>query len=245
MVRNLSTRLAVLAALALASAVFLATALRAEDKDEGTALIKKDASGWAFRDKEAGPKTWKIVSKVGLADNSSHLKGEGDGGDALILLRQQVGHGSDIYTEETFGDCQVHVEFMVPKGSNSGIYLMGQYEVQVFDSFGKTKITQADVGAIYSARAPEKNFAKAPGEWQTFDITFRAPRFDADGKKTENARFVSVVFNGEQIHKDVEVKGPTGGQLPGGEKAKGPLLIQGDHGEVALRNVKVKALELK
>src|SRR6185295_1202024 len=137
------------------------------------------------RDKEAGPKTWKIVSKVSLADNPAHLKGEGDGADGEpILLRQQIGHGSDAYTEESYGDVQVHVEFMVPKGSNSGIYLMGQYEVQVFDSFGKDKLTQGDAGAIYSARAPEKNFAKAPGEWQTFDITFRAPRFYENGKKT-------------------------------------------------------------
>jgi hypothetical protein len=131
---------------------------------------------------------------------------------------------------------------MVPKGSNSGVYLMGQYEIQVLDSFGKKDdaLKPGDVGGVYNTKAPTKNAAKAPGEWQSFDIVFKAPRFDAAGKKTANAMFVSVKLNGVTIHENVEAKAPTGGQLPGGEKPTGPLMFQGDHGPVAYRNVVVK-----
>jgi hypothetical protein len=117
--------------------------------------------------------------------------------------------------------------------------------LQVLDSFGKPdeRLGQGDVGAIYSAAKPTKNASKAPGEWQTFDIVFQAPRFDAAGKKTQNAKFASVKLNGQEIQKDVEVKGLTGGALDNEEKPTGPLLFQGDHGIVAFRNVRVKAVK--
>jgi hypothetical protein len=136
---------------------------------------------------------------------------------------------------------------MVPKGSNSGVYLMGQYEVQVLDSYGKPddKLGPGDGGGIYHTKAPSTNAQKAPGEWQSYDIIFRAPRFDADGKKVENAKFIKVVHNGKVIHENVDTPKSTGGELPGGEKAKGPLLFQGDHGCVAFRNVRVKEIEAK
>jgi hypothetical protein len=157
------------------------------------------------------------------------------------LFRAPVEHGSDLVTEQSFGDCELHIELIVPKDSNSGVYLLGQYEVQVFDSFGKPddKLAHSDMGGIYGAKAPRTNAGKAPGEWQTLDIKFRAPRFDAAGKKTENARFLKVTLNGKQIHENVEVTGPTGAELPGGEKATGPLMLQGDHGIVAYRNIVV------
>jgi hypothetical protein len=119
---------------------------------------------------------------------------------------------------------------------------MGRYEVQVLDSYGKPdeRLGQGDVGAIYSAAKPSRNASKPPGQWQTFDIVFQAPRFDASGKKTQNAKFLSVRLNGQEIQKDVEVKGPTGGELSREEKPTGPLLFQGDHGIVAFRNVRVK-----
>jgi hypothetical protein len=129
---------------------------------------------------------------------------------------------------------------MVPKGSNSGVYLMGEYEVQILDSYGKPddKLTQGDLGALYSAAAPKKNAAKKPGEWQKFVIDFQAPRFDGK-KKIGNARFTKVELNGETIHENVEVtKGATGGAL-GEEVAVGPLMLQGDHGPVAYRNIRV------
>src|SRR6185503_15868677 len=98
----------------------------------------------------------------------------------------------DTYSEQKFGDCVIEVEVFVPKGSNSGIYVMGEYEVQVFDSFGKEdkKMGQGDMGALYSAAAPKINATKAPGQWNKYVIDFRAPKYDASGKKTKNAVFV-------------------------------------------------------
>jgi len=206
----------------------------------------KDLAGWKFKQKE-GSEAWKVVSEVKLDPaNPRQLVGTGQGGhEDGVLLRGPIDHGSDVYTEATFGDCELHVEFVVPQRSNSGVYLMGQYEVQVLDSFGKPdeRLGQGDVGAVYSAAKPSKNASKPPGEWQSFDIVFQAPRFDASGKKTQNAKFISVKLNGQEIQKDVEVKAPTGGQLSNEEKPQGPLLFQGDHGIVAFRNVKVKPVK--
>jgi hypothetical protein len=149
-----------------------------------------------------------------------------------------AGSGVDIYSEEKFGDCTIEIEFMVPKNSNSGIYVMGEYEVQILDSHGKDKVDKGDLGGIYNTAAPKVNASKAPGEWQTFVIEFQAPRFE-NGKKTANAKFVKVTLNGQVIHENVEVAGPTPSCLTGKEAPTGPLMIQGDHGPVAFRSIKV------
>jgi hypothetical protein len=200
----------------------------------------RNLEGWKLRN-EPLKDTWRVVSQVALdSADPKKLVGSGQGGPPdAVLFRAPVEHGSDLLTEQSFGDCELHIELMVAKDSNSGVYLMGQYEVQVFDSFGKPddKLAHSDLGGIYSVSAPLTNASKAPGEWQTLDIVFRAPRFDAAGKKTENARFLNVTLNGKTIQENVEVKGPTGGELPGGEKATGPLMLQGDHGVVAYRNI--------
>ena len=90
---------------------------------------------------------------------------------------------------------------------------------------------------------PLVNASLPPGQWQTFDVIFRAPRFDAAGKKTENARFIKVTHNGKVVHKDVELKGPTRSPMPGAEKPLGPIMIQGDHGPVAYRNMRIRPLK--
>ena len=221
--------------------VLLSSALSAADHDKGQPLFNgKDTTGWKLKNPNA-KKTWEVVPGAQLnSEDPKRLMASKDGAGAL--LNGGDGKGSDIYTEKEFGDCELHVEFMVPKSGNSGVYLMGRYEVQVLDSHGKPddKLDQGDVGAIYSAAAPKKNAAKPAGEWQTFHIVFQAPRFDAAGKKTANAKFLSIKLNGIEIQKDVEVaKGPTGGHLYNDEKPTGPLLFQGDHGPVAFRNVRV------
>ncbi len=210
----------------------------------GVLFNGKDLSGWKMRNDKADP-TWKVVSQVALEPNDPNkLVGTGTGGghDA-VLFRAPVAHGTDIMTEQSFGDCELRVDIMVAKGSNSGVYLMGRYEVQVFDSFGKAKdqITHADMGGIYSVQAPATNAAKAPGEWQTLEVVFRAPRFDGAGKKTESARFVRVTLNGQKVIEDLEVKGPTGGEIAAEEAPTGPLMLQGDHGIVGYRNLTIKA----
>ena len=149
--------------------------------------------------------------------------------------------GVDIYTKEKYGDCTVKLEFLITKGSNSGVYLMGEYEVQVADSFGKEndKLGQGDMGAIYSAAAPSSNACAAPGTWQTFEIEFVAPKFDANGNKTANGLFKRVVLNGKLIQENVQVEKPTGGGITMKEAATGPLMLQGDHGPVAFRNIEI------
>ena len=149
--------------------------------------------------------------------------------------------GVDIYTEEKFGDCTVKLEFLITKGSNSGVYLMGEYEVQVADSFAKpnNRLGQGDMGAIYSATAPSLNACGVPGTWQSYEIEFVAPKFDASGNKTANAVFKKVILNGVVVQENVEVKGSTGGGVTGKEAATGPLMLQGNHGPVAYRNIEI------
>jgi len=161
-------------------------------------------------------------------------------GDELINFK---GGARDFYTEAKFGDGVYEVEFMVPKGSNSGVYLMGEYEVQILDSYGKEQVGPGDVGGLYGAQAPRLNAAKAPGEWQKFVIEFRAPKFDDAGNKTANAHFVKVTLNGQVIHEDVEMKSQTPGGITGQEHAVGPLMFQGNHGPVAYRNIKFTPIE--
>jgi tetratricopeptide (TPR) repeat protein len=153
-------------------------------------------------------------------------------------LINREAQGVDIYTVVKFGDCRIDLEFMIPKDSNSGVYVMGEYEIQLIDSFGKKDMTWSDLGAIYEAAAPKVNAAKAPGQWQSLSVEFVAPRFE-NGEKTVNARFAKVTLNGQVIHENVEMKGPTPGGLSGKEAAEGPLLFQGNHGPVAFRNIKI------
>ncbi|MCP4190392.1 MAG: DUF1080 domain-containing protein [Planctomycetaceae bacterium] len=188
--------------------------------------------GWKL--KRPNGSHWQAGSVKLTPNDPSKLQLQGKTGQ-LVNLKAK---GVDIFTEENFGDCRLELEVMVPKGSNSGIYLHGNYEVQVLDSFGREKIGAGDIGGIYGAEAPRVNAAKAPGEWQTFLIDFQAPRFEG-GKKVANAIFKRVLLNGQLIQENVEVKQPTGGNLGQGEAATGPLMFQGDHGAVAYRNIKL------
>jgi hypothetical protein len=200
-----------------------------------------DLTGWKLRPgRDPKLSKWAVVGDIALKPDMAGRFAAKDGKG--ILLCGDDGRGVDLLTELEHGDCELWIEFNVPKGSNSGIYFQGQYEVQVFDSFGKKpeSLAYGDCGGIYNTAPPKKNVSKAPGEWQSFHIVFQAPRFDSAGKKTENAKFLKVVHNGEVIHENVEVQKPTTASLGGAEKPKGPLMIQGDHGPVAYRNVRMK-----
>jgi hypothetical protein len=234
------------AACGFATALGASRCLRAADPaDEQVLFNGKDLSNWKTAD-ESKIDHWKVVSAVKLDPDDPHkLTPDGTGGeaDSLMFLPGAV-EGGDIYTDQTFVDVEVHVEFMIPKGGNSGVYLMGQYECQILDSYGKKDLGVHDCAAIYVTKPPSENACKPPGEWQTYDITFRAPRFDAQGKKVENARYVKVVFNGKTVQENVDTPRPTGGQLPGGEKPRGPLMLQGSEGAVAYRNLRIKPVSL-
>ena len=116
---------------------------------------------------------------------------------------------------------------------------MGEYEVQVLDSFGKKRVGRGDMGGIYGANAPRVNAAGEPGTWQKYIIEFQAPCFDAEGNKTANARFIKVTLNGQVLHEDVEMRKQTPGGVTGREHPTGPLMFQGNHGAVAYRNIRI------
>jgi hypothetical protein len=226
--------------------VWSALLLPADDKNKEPAdqalFNGKDLTGWKLRPDQADKQSrWTVVAGVRLREG---MPGRLDGGAGTgVLLNGGDGQGVDLLTESTHGDCELHVEFLLAKGSNSGIYFHGQYELQIFDSFGKKdgEVEHRDCGGIYKTAAPRKNASKPPGEWQTFDVVFRAPRFGADGKKSADARFVKVHHNGVLIHEDVDVKGPNAGASLGGpEKPRGPLMVQGTQAPVAFRNVRLK-----
>ena len=223
----------------------------ASEKHEGWEPLfsGKDLSGWTPRH-EAEYVVWTVVSDSKIDPHDKNLlHGSGKGGtEQAVLFRgpSPAGkHGVDLLSQKEFGDCELHCEFMVPENSNSGVYLQGEYEVQILSETAHKKdadLNHGDCGAIYGIRPPSTQAETEPGTWQTYDIVFRAPRFDASGKKTENARFVKVVFNGKTIQENVEVPGTTTSGL-GHERAKGPLLLQGDHGIVAFRNIRVKEMK--
>jgi hypothetical protein len=172
-----------------------------------------------------------------------------------VIYNGPKGSTANIFTEGQFGDSAAHIEFMIPAKSNSGVYFMGRYEIQVYDSYGvqKDKYPGIECGGIYprwvgkeiEGHSPRVNASLPPGRWQTFDVIFLAPRFDASGNKTANARFVKVVHNGQVIHENIEVTGPTRAAAFEDEKSAGPLMIQGDHGPVAYRNVRILPLKAK
>ena len=133
--------------------------------------------------------------------------------------------GSNLYSTRKFKDFKLHLEFRYPKGSNSGVYLRGRYEVQIMDSKG-SPASVGDLGAVYGFIMPNDMVAKAPGEWQTYDITL-------------NGRFITLVANGKTIISNQEIPGITGGALDSKEGEAGPILFQGDHGPIEYRNIVV------
>ncbi len=172
-----------------------------------------------------------------------------------VVFNGAAGRAPNLVTRQKFGDLAAHVEFLVPRKSNSGVKLEAVYEIQIFDSYGVKTATAGHSGGIYpraellpryhhidDGYPPLVNASRPPGEWQTLDITYHAPRFDGSGKKTASARFVKVVLNGRVVQDDVEVPCPTGNNWRNKEQPTGPLLLQGDHGPVAFRNVRVRPL---
>lgn len=186
-------------------------------KDAIVLFDGKDLSQWVMRSSNT-PATWKVEN-------------------GYCEVR-----GGDIASKQEFRDCQLHVEFWLPlmadktgQGrANSGVFLMASpYEIQVLDSYG-LKPGKGDCGALYSFAPPMVNACRPPEQWQTFDIIFHAPRFDADGKQTANAR-ATVLQNGVLIHDNAEIAASVPDEA-------GPIRLQ-DHGcSVRYRNIWVRPL---
>jgi hypothetical protein len=154
-----------------------------------------------------------------------HALGPNQWGAVNGVLRSPKS-GSNLVSDRTFTDYQLHLEFRYPKGSNSGVYQRGRYEVQIEDSL--TAEPQNDLlGGVYGFIAPSEVAAKRPGEWQSFDITMVG-------------RMITVVANGKTVICNREIPGITGGALDSNEGEPGPLLLQGDHGPIEYRNITLR-----
>jgi len=180
-----------------------------------------------------------------------------DGGEAKWKVEngyfEVVPKTGEIHTREAFGDCQLHVEFAEPspaKGEdqdrgNSGVFLQGLYETQVLDSYQSKTYADGQAAAIYGQYPPQVNASRPPGQWQTYDIIFHGPRFDASGKLMRPAR-ETVFHNGVLVQDNVELTGPTGHHVrppykPGPDKL--PLALQDHNHPVRYRNIWIRDLK--
>ncbi len=210
----------------------------------------RDFSGWHGQDDK--PHQW-IATRGVIWERllgPTRLQAVPVPGDRMLNGPQ--GKTVNLVTGEKFGDLELYLEFMLAKGSNSGVYLHGLYEIQVFDSFGSTEpMKTSDCGAVYhrwidnqgvGGSPPSRNASRRPGEWQSLYLWFQGPRFDASGKKIQNARFIRVLHNGLSVQENVEVEGPTRAHMNLAEAPTNPLMLQGDHGPVAYRHIYVHPL---
>jgi hypothetical protein len=218
----------------------------AADKDWSDLQIGKSFDAWKEK-----PADWALADSVKMdSDNPKNLLFEAGSG---ILVNGVKGRAKDLVTKESYGDIELQIEFLIPKGSNSGVKFHAHYEIQIFDSFGVKELTGADCGGIYPRAElkpnyhhidkgipPKENACKEPGEWQMLDVIFLSPRFDKDGKKTANAHIVKAELNGKLIHENQDIETPTGHAWHDAETPTGPILLQGDHGPVAFRNFRVR-----
>ena len=188
----------------------------------------EDLSQWKS-DKDGGPAKWEVK------DGAARVNGTGY-----------------ISTKQSFGDCQLHIEWATPavvKGEgqgrgNSGVYLQGRYEIQILDSYINKTYYDGQAGAVYKEYAPLVNVCRKPGEWQAYDIIYHAPRFDDAGKLLKPGR-VTVLQNGVLIQDNVEIKGPTGAAGEPKYTAhplKQPLTLQDHHNPVRFRNIWIREL---
>ncbi len=196
------------------------------------AIVLFDGSGLdQWESVDGGPAPWQVT-------------------EGVLVVKAGTG---DIQTRMAFGDVQLHIEWKTPVDTagregqargNSGVFLMGLYEVQVLDSYRNRTYSNGQAGAIYKQHIPLVNACRPPGEWQSYDIIFTAPRFGADGS-VEQPAFFTVFHNGVLIHNHVEVKGPTvwiGEPKYAPHPDKLPLRLQ-DHGNpVAYRNIWIRPL---
>ena len=200
------------------------------DAPPADAVVLFDGTDLSQWEADSGPARWKV-----------------DSGYVEI-----VGGSGSIHTKRGFGDCQLHVEWMTPtpaqgegqERGNSGVYLMSQYEVQVLDSYNNPTYPDGQAAAVFGQYPPLVNASRPPGVWQSYDIVFHRPRFDAKGKLLRPAR-VTVLHNGVLVQDNVELSGPTAYQRRPPYTAHAdtlPVLLQ-DHGmSVRYRNIWVRPI---
>lgn len=190
-----------------------ANTLSDAEKKDGFKLLfdGKTLNGWKYRN-DSGKRTWNTQNGM------------------LVNTLGKDEHGTDLLTEEKFRDFVVRYEFQVPPGSNSGFYLRGRHEIQVFDDFKAGKPELGGNGAIYNVRPATFFASRKPGQWQQAEVKIV-------GQK------ISVILNGVKVQDEVECPRGTGGQLDDNLDQPGPILLQGDHGAVGFRNLRIKPLK--
>jgi len=236
-------------------------------------LNGRNLDGWTVAYPANRSNSWVATRGVfwdGSGDGQTLLPAPGLG-DRIVNAPGGKPTNVQIATTRKFGDVELYIEFLVPRRSNSGVFLHGLYEISILDSYGvpNEKLTSGHCGGIYQrwiidgsnehapspggyadsangkgvgGTPPRVNAARPAGEWQSFQVWFQAPRFDASGKKTANAKFIRVLHNGVLIHENVEAEGPTRTHMEIPEAPTSPLMLQGDHGPVAFRNIYIRPL---
>jgi hypothetical protein len=206
-------------------------------------LDGKDLAGWHAENRGAHEwfttpaVTWRRVF------NPTKLNAKAGTGDRIVNGKD--GKTANLVTDDQFGSFQLYLEFLLAKGSNSGVFLHGLYEIQVFDSYGFTgPLTPGDSGGVYEQEsgggsAPMQNACRAPGEWQSLRIWFQAAQFEG-GRMTARPRVLRVLLNETLVQDNVELPGPTLSSMKLAPGPKGPIMLQGDHGPVAYRNIWIK-----
>ncbi|MGA2797654.1 MAG: DUF1080 domain-containing protein [Thermoguttaceae bacterium] len=246
-IQGLLSRRAIISSVAVAAALLLSSLLYAQRSREYRSGIK-----------------WPEVKVVDPGDPGGHP------GDAIVLFdgkdmsqwvdgdawKVQDGYvitaKHDIHTKQAFGDCQLHVEWAAPEevsGSgqgrgNSGVFLMSLYELQVLDSYDNSTYPDGQAGAIYKQQPPLVNVCRKPGEWQTYDVVFTAPRFDEQGKLAQPG-YITVLQNGVLVQNHFELQGATSfTEAPKytAHPAKMPLLLQYHNNKVRFRNIWIREL---
>lgn len=190
-----------------------AAKLSEEERKEGYKLLfnGKNLDGWKLRN-TSGTKSWSAQNGM------------------LVNTIGKDEHGTDLVSEEKFQDFTIRYEYMVPKNSNSGLYLRGRYEIQILEDGDRKKPEVGSNGGIYNTKAASELVSRPAGQWQSAQATIR-------GNK------VSVILNGVKIHDEVEVPKATGGELDQKLDQPGPIMLQGDHGAIAFRNLRIKPLK--
>jgi len=228
----------------LAPALFFAPIAPAADPKPTVLFNGKDLSNWSVTDKGRA-NLWSVAATVTLDPKNLKLltpAGQPTKNDGLLIAQLKDFQGTNLVSAQSFGDCTIHIEFLLPKDGNSGLFLMGLYELQLTDSLGipDAKLQEGDHGGIPFFKKPLTNASVKPGQWQTCDVTFQAPRFDASGRKTAPARILKALLNDKLVQQNLDLPEPTGGGLPDHhESPTGPIMLQGNESPVAFRNITV------
>lgn len=229
----------------------VAATLTASAADWEDLLVAGKDSPWKTVDKG-----WILAADARLESKAGKLLEPVDIGKGNVWINGDKGRLKDLITKKDYRDCEAHVEFLLGKGSNSGIKFHAIYEIQLIDKPTEKILSGDSMGGIYPRAeynpkytlldqgiAPKVNAAKPAGEWQTLDVIWQSPRFNEQGAKIQNAKIVKATLNGLVIHENQDLQHPTGSNYKRKETAAGPFMLQADHGPTAFRNVRIRELK--